>query len=348
VCDTGTGFCSNPVATNGTSCTDGNACTNGDSCQSGTCASGAATVCTALDQCHVVGVCDTGTGVCSSPNASDGTSCDDGDNTSCTDVCTSGVCSGTPVAEPLEIDDSVRIDKASGNIANISWSDAPGPYNVYRGSNGPGAPWLYDQTSLVHGTMGMTVADPATPPVNTLFYYLVSRASACRESILGRDSTGAPIPNNNPSPNAPTDTDGDGAADVVDNCPLVANPSQADADSDNHGDACDNCGTISNPDQSDQDHDGTGDLCDLDIDGDGAAQVADNCPFVANPGQVDADLDSRGDACDNCSTVSNPDQSDQDFDGVGDSCDSDFVAGLGVLSRAAAVRQPSRPRQVTP
>ena len=37
------------------------------------------------------------------------------------------------------------------------------------------------------------------------------------------------------------DQDGDGVCDADDNCPLVANPSQADADGDGLGDACDPC-----------------------------------------------------------------------------------------------------------
>jgi hypothetical protein len=89
--------------------------------------------------------------------------------------------------------------------------------------------------------------------------------NVCRESILGRDSTGTAIPNNNPCPNPPADNDGDGTADAFDNCPLLANPGQADADADNHGDACDNCPTTSNPDQNDADGDGIGDLCDPDF-----------------------------------------------------------------------------------
>ena len=45
---------------------------------------------------------------------------------------------------------------------------------------------------------------------------------------------------------AQTDTDGDGIADAVDNCPAVANPNQADGDGDRRGDDCDD-----NPTQAD-------------------------------------------------------------------------------------------------
>ncbi len=69
----------------------------------------------------------------------------------------------------------------------------------------------------------------------------------------------------------PVDTDGDGVADVVDNCPQVSNPGQADLDGDGQGDACDNdidgdgldnateliLGTF--PDNADSDGDGLGD-----------------------------------------------------------------------------------------
>ena len=249
-------------ASNGTACNDGNPCTQADTCQAGVCAGANPVVCTA-DQCHDAGTCNTSTGVCSAatPKA-DGTTCNDNDPATCTDVCTAGSCAGAPVAEPFEIDGSLRMAKGAGGSARVNWGDAPGPYNVYRGTNGPGATWLYDQTCLVHETAGTTVADSMNPPVNTLFYYLVSRVNACRESILGRDSTGAAIPNDNPCPNAPADRDGDGTPDVFDNCPLVANPSQADADGDNHGDACDNCPTMSNPDQQDSDSDSIGDVCD--------------------------------------------------------------------------------------
>ncbi len=111
------------------------------------------------------------------------------------------------------------------------------------------------------------------------------------------------------------DADGDGVADVNDNCPAVYNPNQADTDNDGVGDVCetptdsdgdgvadsaDNCPAVSNPNQADSDGDGLGDACDslTDTDGDGVADSADNCPAVSNPNQADADSDGIGDVCD--------------------------------------------------
>jgi hypothetical protein len=61
--------------------------------------------------------------------------------------------------------------------------------------------------------------------------------------------------------NCPIDGDGDGSADVDDNCPLVSNPQQEDTDGDNVGDVCDNCLITPNTDQLDIDENGVGDLC---------------------------------------------------------------------------------------
>jgi hypothetical protein len=68
-----------------------------------------------------------------------------------------------------------------------------------------------------------------------------------------------------------TDSDGDGTADCIDECPNDPNKTQtgicgcgvADADSDNDGikDCNDNCPTVANLDQQDSDGDGIGDVC---------------------------------------------------------------------------------------
>jgi len=57
------------------------------------------------------------------------------------------------------------------------------------------------------------------------------------------------------------DTDGDLRLDIDDNCPRLANPTQADGDHDGRGDACDNCPGVANPGQEDSDGNGTGDAC---------------------------------------------------------------------------------------
>ncbi len=102
------------------------------------------------------------------------------------------------------------------------------------------------------------------------------------------------------------DTDGDGIANAMDNCPTVFNPirpidnmMQGNADMDMLGDACDPCPLNANttmctpPDANDRD-------------GDGVPNAMDNCPDVANRDQADADMDGLGDACDPCPMVANP------------------------------------------
>ena len=103
-CDPLTGSCSNPSKVDGSACTDGNSCTVADNCQAGACASGTAVVCTASDQCHDSGVCDTGSGICSNPVKSDGAACSDGNACSQTDSCLAGICTGDNPVVCLPLD----------------------------------------------------------------------------------------------------------------------------------------------------------------------------------------------------------------------------------------------------
>jgi uncharacterized repeat protein (TIGR01451 family) len=139
------------------------------------------------------------------------------------------------------------------------------------------------------------------------------------------------------------DGDGDTVINMLDNCPITANPDQQNADADPPGDACDNCPGTTNADQANSDSDAAGNAC-------------DNCPSVSNAAQTDTDGDNAGDACDpdddndsvcdaggplvdgtpgtppggctagasgsdNCVATSNPTQADADADAAGDACD---------------------------
>ncbi|WP_433933869.1 thrombospondin type 3 repeat-containing protein [Sorangium cellulosum] len=101
---------------------------------------------------------------------------------------------------------------------------------------------------------------------------------------------------------APSDRDGDGVCDAIDNCVVQMNPDQADGDGDGAGDACDACA-------------GWGQY---DNDGDGLCNEADGCDDDHDPDQRDSDGDGTGDACDGCPTTPDPAQKDRDYNGIGD------------------------------
>ena len=93
ICDPSAGTCSNPISLNGTTCNDGDRCTQVDTCQGGICEGDDPVECTALDQCHKVGECDIGTGICSNPLKSNGVICEDDDFCNGLDTCNEGTCS---------------------------------------------------------------------------------------------------------------------------------------------------------------------------------------------------------------------------------------------------------------
>jgi len=97
LCNEDEDLCSYTPAAGGTVCDDENGCTGGDSCDgAGACAGTVPVICTPLDQCHVAGTCDSGTGSCSNPNAPDGTTCDDANAGTSGDNCQAGSCVGAP------------------------------------------------------------------------------------------------------------------------------------------------------------------------------------------------------------------------------------------------------------
>lgn len=147
------------------------------------------------------------------------------------------------------------------------------PANLYEDDAPHGWPTMYFLTSLVmymhmYGEKppaSFTVPSVVVPEVRNNYTEIVDYMWA----RIGGGSTPAP-----------TDTDGDGIADAIDNCPFTANPSQADADGDGVGDACE---SVTTP---------------TDTDGDGVADTGDNCPLIANADQADNDGDGVGNVCD--------------------------------------------------
>jgi hypothetical protein len=187
-CDPASGQCSNPAATNGTTCNDGNACTQSDTCQSGVCTGSNPVVCTALDQCHVAGICNVSTGTCSNPNAPDGTSCSDHNACTLSDTCQGGTCVGgnSPSTEPgCKIDtggadDAVgqkdltefclnRNATCAGTIFTWQWDDT-----AWTGTNTGDACALYDTDGdgFANYALCVTVAGkPATQASQSPRFY---------------------------------------------------------------------------------------------------------------------------------------------------------------------------------
>ena len=121
------------------------------------------------------------------------------------------------------------------------------------------------------------------------------------------------------------DSDGDGVADLDDNCSGTANANQSDLDQDGVGDVCDNCPSTPNTTQFDFDRDGVGGACDCNdsIPGLGAC----NTPESANPFVfVDSDAPDLTIQFPNITATGNTTVTEQP-------CDRGSVIGFTVLPR---------------
>ena len=145
---------------------------------------------------------------------------------------------------------------------------------------------------------------------------------------------------------ARTDEDGDGWANKVDTCPLIANVDQKKSDNDGIGDACDpnpttndgnfevdclimtiNIGAGGTAPYTRDNMICTKDAVGIDKNGNGVFDSREGggptpTPKPSpTPSPGDADGDGVPDASDNCLNTANPDQKDTNNDGQGDACD---------------------------
>ena len=110
-----------------------------------------------------------------------------------------GTMRGSVVVLPVAVTEVSNSLVISGSqTSTLSWNNSQGPFNVYRGVYA--GSWAYNQTCFDANIPGPST-DAAVPPAGTMYYYLVSRrGTGGQESVIGRDSTGAAIPNTSPCP----------------------------------------------------------------------------------------------------------------------------------------------------
>lgn len=176
--------CNNPLLPDGTPCTDGNACTLGDACRAGACVAGSPVPCTALDQCHVAGTCNSATGLCSNPNKADGTTCNDGNACTTPDLCQTGVCVGTAVLSPPT---GLTATAGSGRVG-LNWNAASGATSYYvKRSLTAGGPYTAIATVLSPGYVDNYRA------IGPTYYYVVTAVASCGESAPSNEASATPF-----------------------------------------------------------------------------------------------------------------------------------------------------------
>ena len=225
----------------GTACNDGNACTQTDTCQAGACSGTSPVVCAAPGPCHLAGTCDPATGVCSNPNAPNGSACNDAMVCTQSDTCQEGICGGTPViCSPIDACHAAgTCSPVTGLCSNpLNTETCNGIDDDCNGLVDEGDPGSGAACST--GQLGVCAAGS---------YHCSEGSLQCfRTRGPGSELCNGADDNCNGIADEFRDTDLDGVGDCVDNCPDGYNPLQEDADNDGLGNPCDcSPGNAANP-----------------------------------------------------------------------------------------------------
>jgi len=194
-------------------------------------------------------------------------------------------------------------------------TDVTGVLISWNASTGATGYAIFRDDIFIGSSAGATTSYlDTTVSLETIYTYKVQAIDGANVSTVSAGDTGFRsifIP----------DTDNDGIADNVDNCPNIANPNQADCNGDGVGDVC----AIANGAAQDCNLNSIPDSCETDTDADGIIDACDTCPSVAGPcngcptnacGGCGAALDTDGDGTPDCI------DDDDDNDGVVDSMDA--------------------------
>jgi hypothetical protein len=123
------------------------------------------------------------------PCGADGTLCDDQNPCTASDTCQSGVCTGTPITAPPEVDSGLAVSMIGGT-AVIGWNPLPEAtaYDVLRGlmSGLPVGPGGVDELCMGNVPAStLSIPDTDTPPWGDGFWYLVRGVNACGRGPYG-------------------------------------------------------------------------------------------------------------------------------------------------------------------
>jgi hypothetical protein len=144
-------------------------CVSFSYCSSGSCVGGEETDCSWMDDVCVVGDCNSSNGQCQAQALPNNTSCDDDDPCTTADVCSAGLCSGTPVMGGGVLLSEDFSDNLAGWTLGIEWQI--GPAMVSTGHSAHNAdPGSDHSTTTDNGVAGVVIGGNASTAIHSAYY----------------------------------------------------------------------------------------------------------------------------------------------------------------------------------